>query len=87
LPAVSEPAVPELPAAPKPPIAKPALKVVAGRSRFSLGGVPSSSGVRFTLLCLAAFFLSAGAVHSYGRWKHSRAIVVPVSITPGGVIT
>ena len=87
VPAVSEPAVPELPAAPKPPLARPALKVVAGRSRFSLGGVPSSSGVRFILLCLAAFFFSAGAVHSYGRWKHSRAIVVPVSITPGAVIT
>jgi hypothetical protein len=80
-------AAPEQPVAAKPPLARPALKVVAGRSRFSLGGVPSSSGVRFILLCLAAFFLSAGAVHSYGRWKHSRAIVVPVSITPGAVIT
>jgi hypothetical protein len=87
VPAVSEPAVPELPAAPKPPLARPALRVVAGRSRFSLGGVPSSPGIRFVLLCLAAFFLSAGAVHSYGRWKHGRAIVVPVSVTPGTVIT
>lgn len=79
--------VPEPPAAPKPPFVRPELKVVAGRSRFNLGGVPSSSGVRFILLCLAAFFLSAGAVHSYGRWKHSRAIVVPATITPGAVIT
>ena len=81
------PAAPELPAAPNPPLARPALKVVAGRSRFRLGGVPSSSGVRFILLCLAAFFLSAGAVHSYGRWKHSRAVVVPATVTPGAVIT
>ena len=82
-----EPTAPEPPSAAKPPLARPELKVVAGRSRFSLAGVPSSSGVRFILLCLAAFFLSAGAVHSYGRWKHSRAIVVPMSITPGAVIT
>jgi hypothetical protein len=79
-------AAPEAPPAPKPPLVRPALKIVAGRSRFSLG-VPSSSGVRFILLCLAAFFLSAGAVHSYGRWKHSRAVVVPATVTPGAVIT
>jgi hypothetical protein len=85
--AAPRPAAPVPPASPKPALARPALKIVAGRSRFSLGGVPSSSGVRFILLCLAAFFLSAGAVHSYGRWKHSRAVVVPATVTPGAVIT
>jgi hypothetical protein len=84
----AEPAVlPEPPAVPKPPFARPALEVVAGRSRFSLGKVPSSSGVRFILLCLAAFFLSAGAVHSFTRWKQTRVIVVPVPAAPGSVIT
>jgi hypothetical protein len=83
---------PEPPTAPEPPVAerplvRPRLEVVAGSSGFRVGGVPSSPGVRFILLCLAAFFLSAGAVHSYTRWKQTRVIVVPATTTPGSVIT
>jgi hypothetical protein len=47
----------------------------------------NSPGLRFALLCLAAFFFSAGVVHSYTRWKPGRVIVVPATITPGAVIT
>ena len=43
--------------------------------------------MRFVLLCLAGFFLSAGGVHSYLRWKQTRVIVIPVSINPDSMIT
>jgi len=47
----------------------------------------NSPGFHFVLLCLAAFLLSAGIVHSFARWKPGRVIVVPATITPGAVIT
>jgi hypothetical protein len=78
---------PGLPVVPKPLIARPKLRIVAGRPRFHFGAVPSSPGIRFILLCLAAFFLSAGAMHSFARWKQTRVIVVPTTVTPGSVIT
>jgi hypothetical protein len=81
------PAVPDPSAVPEPPLVRPRLRIVAGRSRFGLAAVPSSPGVRFVLLCLAAFFLSAGVVHSFARWKQTRVIVVPVPSGPGSVIT
>ena len=72
-------------AAPTRLIPRPELTIQRGR--FSTGGIPSSPGMRFVLLCLAGFFLSAGGVHSYLRWKQARVIVIPVSINPDSMIT
>ena len=72
-------------AAPTPLIPRPELTIQRGG--FGIGGIPSSPGMRFVLLCLAAFFLSAGGVHSYLRWKQTRVIVIPVSTNPDSMIT
>jgi hypothetical protein len=72
-------------AAPTRLIPRPELTIQRGR--FAMGGIPSSPGMRFVLLCLAAFFLSAGGVHTYQRWKQTRVIVIPVSINPDSMIT
>ena len=72
-------------AAPTRLIPRPELTIQRGR--FDMGGIPSSPGMRFVLLCLAAFFLSAGGVHTYQRWKQTRVIVIPVSINPDSMIT
>jgi len=72
-------------AAPTRLIPRPELTIQRGR--FAMGGIPSSPGMRFVLLCLAAFFLSAGGVHSYLRWKQTRVIVIPVSTNPDSMIT
>ena len=57
-------------------------------SRSSAGGsLWAASRARFVLLCLATFFLSAGGVHSYLRWKQTRVIVIPVSTNPDSMIT
>jgi hypothetical protein len=71
--------------APTPLIPRPELTIQRGG--FGIGGIPSSPGMRFVLLCLAGFFLSAGGVHSYLRWKQTRVIVIPVSINPDSMIT
>jgi hypothetical protein len=70
---------------PRPLVERPTLQV-ASRG-FRLRGIPSSPAVRFVLLCLAAFFLSAGAVHSYMRCKEARVIVIPASTNPDTIIT
>jgi hypothetical protein len=72
-------------AAPTRLIPRPELTIQRGG--FGMGGIPSSPGMRFVLLCLAAFFLSAGGVHSYLRWKQTRVIVIPVSTNPDSMIT
>ncbi len=72
-------------AAPTPLIPRPELTIQRGG--FGIGAIPSSPGMRFVLLCLAAFFLSAGGVHSYLRWKQTRVIVIPVSTNPDSMIT
>ncbi len=72
-------------AAPTRLIPRPELTIQ--RRRPGMGGIPSSPGMRFVLLCLAAFFLSAGGVHSYLRWKQTRVIVIPVSTNPDSMIT
>jgi len=72
-------------AAPTRLIPRPELAIQ--RERFGIGGIPSSPGMRFVLLCLAAFFLSAGGVHTYQRWKQTRVIVIPVSTNPDSMIT
>ena len=72
-------------AAPTPLIPRPELTIQRGG--FGIGGIPSSPGMRFVLLCLAGFFLSAGGVHSYLRWKQTRVIVIPVSTNPDSMIT
>ena len=72
-------------AAPTRLIPRPELTIQRGR--LGMGGIPSSPGMRFVLLCLAAFFLSAGGVHSYLRWKQTRVIVIPVSTNPDSMIT
>ena len=72
-------------AAPTRLIPRPELTIQRGR--FAMGGIPSSPGMRFVLLCLAAFFLSAGGLHSYLRWKQTRVIVIPVSTNPDSMIT
>jgi hypothetical protein len=72
-------------AAPTRLIPRPELTIQRGG--FGIGAIPSSPGMRFVLLCLAAFFLSAGGVHSYLRWKQTRVIVIPVSTNPDSMIT
>ena len=70
-----------------PPRLIPRPELAIQRGGFGIGGIPSSPGMRFVLLCLAAFFLSAGGVHSYLRWKQTRVIVIPVSTNPDSMIT
>jgi len=72
-------------AAPARLVPRPELTIQRGRS--GMGAIPSSPGMRFVLLCLAGFFLSAGGVHSYLRWKQTRVIVIPVSTNPDSMIT